>query len=79
MRGLVNKVVVVAGAGGIGSATARRLAQGGAHVVLGDLDGEHAETVASEIESGISRMTNLNVSSVRLVRVRMFFFLRIQG
>ena len=55
MRGLENKVVVVAGAGGIGSATARRLAQSGAHVVLGDLDGEHAEGVAREIESGGGR------------------------
>nr|MBA2677637.1 SDR family NAD(P)-dependent oxidoreductase [Ktedonobacteraceae bacterium] len=47
MRGLSNKIAVVAGGGGgIGAATAVRLAQEGAAVVVGDLDGEAARAVA---------------------------------
>ncbi|CAK6473211.1 3-phenylpropionate-dihydrodiol/cinnamic acid-dihydrodiol dehydrogenase [Peribacillus frigoritolerans] len=40
---------ITGGAGGIGSATARRLVSGGAHVVLADLNIEGAEKVADEI------------------------------
>ena len=50
MRGLSGKVVIVAGGGrGIGAATARRLADEGAHVVIGDLMGEWAREVADSI------------------------------
>ena len=50
MRGLSGKVVIVAGGGrGIGAATARRLADEGAHVVIGDLMGEWAREVAESI------------------------------
>ena len=42
MRGLKDKVVVIAGGGAIGTATVERLAQAGARIVLGDLDGAHA-------------------------------------
>ena len=43
MRGLAGKVVIVAGAGsGIGAATAVRLAEEGASVVVGDLDAANA-------------------------------------
>ena len=46
MRGLAGKVAVVTGAsGGIGAATARRLAQEGAHVVGVDLDEERLRAV----------------------------------
>ena len=41
--------VVTGGAGGIGGASARRLAREGAHVVVVDVDGEHAEEVAAEV------------------------------
>jgi NAD(P)-dependent dehydrogenase (short-subunit alcohol dehydrogenase family) len=41
--------VVTGGAGGIGGATARRLAREGARVVVVDLDGERAEKVAAEV------------------------------
>ena len=41
--------VVTGGAGGIGGATARRLAREGARVVVVDLDGERAEQVATEV------------------------------
>ncbi len=42
-------VVIVGGASGIGRAAARRFAEEGAHVVVGDLDGAAAAAVASEI------------------------------
>jgi NAD(P)-dependent dehydrogenase (short-subunit alcohol dehydrogenase family) len=42
-------VVVTGGARGIGAATARALASAGARVAIGDLDGELAGRVASEI------------------------------
>lgn len=50
MRGLTDKVAVVAGgAGGIGTASSVRLAEEGAAVVVGDLDGDAARAVASRI------------------------------
>jgi NAD(P)-dependent dehydrogenase (short-subunit alcohol dehydrogenase family) len=50
MRGLRGKVIIVAGAGsGIGAATARRLAEEGSSVVVGDLNGPNAEKVAAGI------------------------------
>jgi 7-alpha-hydroxysteroid dehydrogenase len=52
VRGLKNKVGIVAGGGrGIGAATARRLAEEGAHVVIGDLMGDWAREVADDIAS----------------------------
>lgn len=52
MRGLSGKVGIVAGGGrGIGAATARRLAEEGAHVVIGDLMGDWAREVADDIVS----------------------------
>ena len=49
MNRLRNKVIIVAGAGGIGGGLARRYAAEGAAVVLGDLDQAGAEAVAGEI------------------------------
>jgi NAD(P)-dependent dehydrogenase (short-subunit alcohol dehydrogenase family) len=50
MNGLVGKNAIVAGAGsGIGAATAARLAEEGASVVVGDIHAENAERVAAEI------------------------------
>lgn len=50
MRGLKDKVGIVAGGGrGIGAATARRLADEGAAVVIGDIMGDWAEEVATSI------------------------------
>jgi len=46
---LKGKVIVVAGAGGIGNELARRYASEGASVILGDLDGAAAKAVAEEI------------------------------
>lgn len=50
MRGLTGKSVLMAGgAGGIGTATSRRLGSEGARVAVGDLDLAAAEAVASRI------------------------------
>lgn len=52
MHGLVGKSGIVAGGGrGIGAATARRLTQEGACVVIGDLHAEWAEATAQRIRS----------------------------
>ena len=52
MRGLAGKTVIVAGAGsGIGAATAVRLAEEGASVVVGDLHAENARAVAGRIRA----------------------------
>jgi NAD(P)-dependent dehydrogenase (short-subunit alcohol dehydrogenase family) len=56
MRGLADKVVVVAGGGsGIGAATARRLGAEGASVLVGDLVGDNARDVAKEVSDGGGR------------------------
>lgn len=53
MGKLDGKVILVAGAGGIGSALAKRYAEEGAQVVLGDINLDSAEQVVGEIkESG---------------------------
>lgn len=44
--------VVTGGASGIGHACARRLAEAGAAVVIADLNGERAETVAAALREG---------------------------
>lgn len=50
MKGLKDKVVIVTGgAGGIGSATCRRLAEEGAKVAIFDMNIEAAEKLANEI------------------------------
>ncbi len=53
MRRLEGKIAIVTGgAGGIGSATARRLASEGATTVIADLDLERAEAAAAAIGQG---------------------------
>ena len=50
MKGLKDKVMIVTGgAGGIGSATCRRLAEEGAKVAIFDMNLEAAEKLANEI------------------------------
>lgn len=52
MRGLANKVHIIAGGGsGIGAATAQRLAEEGAHVVIGDFVAANAEAVAAQLRA----------------------------
>jgi NAD(P)-dependent dehydrogenase (short-subunit alcohol dehydrogenase family) len=53
LKRLVGTSAIVAGAGsGIGAATAARLAEEGASVVVGDINAENAEKVAAEIVKG---------------------------
>jgi 7-alpha-hydroxysteroid dehydrogenase len=53
MRGLASKVAIIAGGGrGIGAATARRLAEEGASVVIGDIMAEWAKATATSICNG---------------------------
>ena len=49
MQSLADKVIIVAGAGGIGDELARRYAECGAAVVLGDQDAGRAQSVAESI------------------------------
>ncbi len=55
-RQLESKVVIVAGLGGIGNGLARRYADDGALLVIGDLDGELAARVAREIDPSGERV-----------------------
>ena len=56
---------VTGGASGIGAATARRLAEEGAHVVIGDLDLEAAKIVAKEIDGTAVALDVTDRDSVR--------------
>lgn len=62
MAKLEGKVIVVAGAGGIGSGIANYLADEGATIVVGDLNGDAAQRVAQEIagRGGIALATVLD-------------------
>jgi len=53
---LENKVVIVAGLGGIGNGLATRYADEGAQLVIGDLDGELASRVADDIDPSGDRV-----------------------
>jgi NAD(P)-dependent dehydrogenase (short-subunit alcohol dehydrogenase family) len=61
LRGLKDKVAIVTGAaGGLGGATARRLAHEGATVVCVDLDGDGAARLAGEVVSVDAGATTTN-------------------
>jgi NAD(P)-dependent dehydrogenase (short-subunit alcohol dehydrogenase family) len=53
---LENKVVIVAGLGGIGNGLARRYADEGALLVIGDLDANLASRVADELDPAAQRV-----------------------
>jgi NAD(P)-dependent dehydrogenase (short-subunit alcohol dehydrogenase family) len=56
---LDNKVVIVAGLGGIGNGLARRYADEGARLVVGDLDGELARRVAVDLDAAGERVLGM--------------------
>ncbi len=58
------KVAIVAGGGGIGGATARKLAQAGTAVVVGDLDEHNAQAIARSIvgQGGQARGIRCDIS-----------------
>jgi 2-hydroxycyclohexanecarboxyl-CoA dehydrogenase len=57
-------VLVTGGAGGIGAATARRLAAEGARVAVGDLDADAAREVAAEIDGVATELDVTDTGSV---------------
>jgi NAD(P)-dependent dehydrogenase (short-subunit alcohol dehydrogenase family) len=71
MRGLQDKVFIIAGGGsGIGAATATRLAEERARVVVGDYDGDNARAVVRAIEAagGRARAVQFDISQEASVR-----------
>ncbi len=64
MRGLQGKAGIIVGAGrGIGAATARRFAEEGAGVVVGDYEGDWAENVAASIRDAGGRAIGVRVDA----------------
>lgn len=58
-------VVVIGGGSGIGKAAARRFAEEGAHVVVADLDGALADTVAAELAAKFPGRVIASAADVR--------------
>lgn len=69
MKRFNNKVILIAGAGGIGSATALRLASEGAKVAIGSVTGASAERTADQInfEGGQAVGFKLDLASEKSV------------
>ncbi|WP_162987070.1 SDR family NAD(P)-dependent oxidoreductase [Sphingomonas paeninsulae] len=66
MRGLAGKVGVVAGGGrGIGAATARRLAEEGASVVIGDIVEQWAVDTAAAIRGGGGKAVGVHLDGTK--------------
>ena len=58
---LENKVVILAGLGGIGNGLARRYAEEGALLVIGDLDAELASRVAADLDPSGQRVRGVGL------------------
>ncbi|MGE3690082.1 MAG: SDR family NAD(P)-dependent oxidoreductase [Novosphingobium sp.] len=67
---LLGKVIVLAGAGGIGNEVARRYASEGAAVVLGDVNSDLARKVASEIQAAGGQAHGLELDGASEASVR---------
>jgi NAD(P)-dependent dehydrogenase (short-subunit alcohol dehydrogenase family) len=57
--------LVTGGASGLGAATVRRLAAGGAHVVIADLQDDKGDALAAEVGGGYSHTDVTNESQVQ--------------
>ncbi len=86
MTGLLdNKVVIVAGLGGIGNGLARRYADEGARLVIGDLDGELSRRVAADLDTTGTRVRGVpfdgadEESAIEIVKVAIDTFGRLDG
>jgi NAD(P)-dependent dehydrogenase (short-subunit alcohol dehydrogenase family) len=82
---LDNKVVIVAGLGGIGNGLARRYFDEGALLVIGDLDGDLARRVAGELDAASERVLGVPVdgadeeSVIATVKLAVDTFGRLDG
>ena len=82
---LENKVVIIAGLGGIGNGLARRYADEGALLVIGDLDGELASRVATDLDPSGTRVHGVAVdgtdehSAISIVNRAVDTFGRLDG
>jgi NAD(P)-dependent dehydrogenase (short-subunit alcohol dehydrogenase family) len=73
MRGLAGKAVAIAGGGrGIGAATARRLAEEGASVVVGDIQAEWAVATADAIRAAGGKAIGMGVDGTSPTSVAAF-------
>lgn len=84
-RLLDDKVVIVAGLGGIGNGLARRYADEGALLVIGDLDGELSSRVAAEVDPSGKRVRGVALdgadesSVIGIVKLAVDTFGRLDG
>jgi NAD(P)-dependent dehydrogenase (short-subunit alcohol dehydrogenase family) len=82
---LENKVVIVAGLGGIGNGLARRYADEGARLVIGDLDAELGPRVATDLDPSGLRVLGMPLdgtdeeSVISIVRSAVETFGRLDG
>ncbi|MCV7301837.1 SDR family oxidoreductase [Mycobacterium barrassiae] len=82
---LENKVVIVAGLGGIGNGLARRYFDEGARLVVGDIDDETVSRVVAEIDPSGQRMLGVALdgadeeSVISIVRLAVDTFGRLDG
>jgi NAD(P)-dependent dehydrogenase (short-subunit alcohol dehydrogenase family) len=82
---LDNKVVIVAGLGGIGNGLARRYFEEGALLVIGDLDGDLARRVASELDAAGERVRGVRLdgadeeSVITMVKLAVDTYGRLDG
>jgi NAD(P)-dependent dehydrogenase (short-subunit alcohol dehydrogenase family) len=67
---LENKVVIIAGLGGIGNGLARRYADEGALLAIGDLDAELASQVAFDIDPSGARVSYQMSKAAELALMR---------
>src|SRR5215218_11106212 len=82
---LENKVVILAGLGGVGNGLARRYADEGARLVVGDLDAELTSRVVADLDPSGQRVLGVALdgadeqSVIAIVRLAVDTFGRLDG